>query len=370
MTEKGIPAGGVRRVAIAGPDARSLARMRGALICGLLARRHRVLAITTEPSGPEMAELRALGAEVAPWTWKQSNLAFLDQRSRISSARALLAGWAPHALIAYGAGVIEPMLTAAAGARVGRVVGLVNGLDRHGAGERDWRGLRKAFARAHAAVAHNHDDRDRMVESILPPGLPVTVVPGAGVDLEAFAVRPLPSIADGIVVACLAPLDRARGVREYCEAAVEVKRKAPAARFLLAGTPVPGGYPEKDLARCSEAVEYLGPLSDVRELLGAAHLVVYPSYGEGMPRAVLEAMATGRAVVTTDTPGCRETIDDRVSGCLVPARDAVALAETIEGLLKRPDLIVAMARAARAKAERRFDEQAVVRALLPVLGIA
>jgi len=70
MTEKGIPAGGVRRVAIAGPDARSLARMRGALIRGLLARSHRVLAITPEPSGPEMAELRALGAEVAPWTWK------------------------------------------------------------------------------------------------------------------------------------------------------------------------------------------------------------------------------------------------------------------------------------------------------------
>ncbi len=370
MTERGIPAGGVRRVAIAGPDARSLVRMRGALISGLIARRHRVLAIVPELSRSDTAELTALGAETAPWTWKQSNLGFLDQRSRISSARALLAGWAPHALLAYGPGVIEPMLTAGAGARVGRVVGLVNGLDRHGGGEKDWRGLRKAFAKAHAAVAHNHDDRDRMVESILPRGMPVTVVPGAGVDLQAFAARPLPTIADGVVVSCLAPLDRERGVREYCEAAIEVKRKAPAARFLLAGPPVPGGFPEKDLARCGAAVEYLGPVADVRDVLAAAHVVVYPSYGEGMPRAVLEAMAMGRAVITTDTAGCRETVDDRVSGCLVPARDAAALADTIEGLLKRPDLLVAMARAARAKAERRFDEQGVVRALLPVLGIA
>lgn len=368
MTDKGMPAGGVRRVAIAGPDARSLTRMRGALMRELVARRHHVLAIAPEMTEREAAELRGLGAEAASWTWKRSNLAFLDQRARIASARALLAAWTPHALLAYGAGVIEPMLTA--GARVDRVVGLVNGLYRHGASVRDWRGLRKAFEKANAAIAHNHDDRDHLVESIVPRGVPVTVVPGAGVDLEGFAAQPLPSIANGIVIACLAPLDCQRGVREYCEAALALKRRAPATRFLLAGPPVPGGgFAEKDLARYAGAIEYLGPLDDVRELLRAAHAVVYPSYGEGMPRAVLEAMASGRAVVTTDTPGCRETVDDRVSGCLVPPRDADVLAQTLEGLLKRPDLIVAMSRAARAKAERRFDERAVVRSLLPVLGI-
>lgn len=370
MTDKGMPADGVRRVVIAGPEARSLTRMRGALIRELVARRHRVLALAPEMTEREAAELRRLGCEAASWTWKRSNLAFLDQRARIASARALIGGWTPHSLLAYGAGVIEPMLTAGTGVKVGRVVGLVNGLDRHGSSERDWRGLRKAFAKASAAIAHNHDDRDRLVESIVPHGMPVTVVPGAGVDLDAFAARPLPPIAGGIVVACLAPLDRSRGVPEYCEAALALKKKAPAARFLLGGPPVPGGgFPEKELARYAAAIEYLGPLDDVRELLAAAHVVVYPSHGEGMPRVVLEAMATGRAVVTTDTPGCRETVDDRVSGCLVPARDVAALAQTLEGLLKRPDLIVAMSRAARAKAERRFDERAVVHALLPVLGI-
>lgn len=370
-TSNDIPAGGVRRIAIAAPSPRSLARMRGALIRDLVQRRHRVLAIAPDMPTDAATELAALGAEPRSWTWKRSNLAFLDQRAAVTSARALLADWEPHTLLAYGPGTIEPMLAAAARLHVGRIVALVNDLAAHGGEARAWRGLGAALAQAHAAVFHNrHDHQGLAAAGLLPAGLPVRVVPGAGVDLVHFACRPLPPIAGGLVFACLAPLEPRRGVREFCEAAAELKRRAPSARFLLAGPPVPGsGFPEKELGRYRDAVEYAGPVDDVRDVIAAAHVFVYPGTGEGLPRAALEAMAMGRPVLTTDTSGCRDTIDDRVSGCLVPPRDPAALVAAMEGLLKRPDLIVSMARSARAKAERRFDERSVVATMLPVLGI-
>lgn len=372
MAASGIPAGGVRRIAIAGPSARSLLRMRGALVRELLGRRHRVLVIAPEMPRDGAAALTGLGAEVRHWTWKRSNLAFLDGRAAVASARTVLADWSPHALLAYGDGTLAPFLAAAGPARVANVVALINDLAQPAAAERDLRRLGQLLQRAQAVVFHNHDDRDRLrAAGILPEAARAVVVAGAGVDLEHFTARPLPSISDGLVFGCLSPLDPRRGVREFCEAAMRVRERAPTARFLLAGPPLPGsGFSEKDLGRFGGAIESIGAVDDVREMLAACHVLVYPSHGEGMPRAVLEAMATGRPVVTTDTPGCRETIDDRVSGYLVPPRDADALVRAMESFLKRPDLIVAMSRAARSKAERRFGERPVVEALLALLAIA
>ena len=89
-----------------------------------------------------------------------------------------------------------------------------------------------------------------------------------------------------------------------------------------------------------------------------------------MPRSVLEAMAAGRPIITTNGPGCRETVDERINGCLVPPSDPTALAASMETFLKRPDLIPSLARASRAKAERRFDERAVNATLMGVMGLA
>jgi glycosyltransferase involved in cell wall biosynthesis len=89
-----------------------------------------------------------------------------------------------------------------------------------------------------------------------------------------------------------------------------------------------------------------------------------------MPQPILEALATGRPIVTTNTSGCRETVDERVNGCLVPPGDPAALVAGIESILKRPDLIPHLARASRAKAERRFDERAATAAMMVALGLS
>ena len=97
---------------------------------------------------------------------------------------------------------------------------------------------------------------------------------------------------------------------------------------------------------------------------------VLPSYGEGMPRTVLEAMAVGRPIVTTDTRGCRDTVDEVVNGCLVPIRDWSALADGMEFFIKHPDLIAPMGLASRQKVERLFDVRKVNRDMMRILGLS
>jgi glycosyltransferase involved in cell wall biosynthesis len=168
----------------------------------------------------------------------------------------------------------------------------------------------------------------------------------------------------------IARLERSRGVIEYGLAARTLKERWPAARFLIAGQPGHGSDAVALAELGATALEGVGALDDVRQALSSCHVFVYPSYTEGMPRSVLEALAAGRPVITTDAPGCRDTVDDKVSGCLVPAGDAGALAAAMESFLKRPGLIPAAARAARLKAERRFDVRHVNEALLEILGAA
>lgn len=168
----------------------------------------------------------------------------------------------------------------------------------------------------------------------------------------------------------VAELDRRKGVVEYCEAARDLRERAPHCRFLLAGSPGEGslGMRAEEVAAYAPAVEYLGPVQDMRPLLAVSHVFVYPSRGEGMPHPVLHALAAGRPIVTTDVAGCRDTVDDRVNGCFAQPRDARSLAAAMESFLKRPDLIPPIARASRAKAER-FWHRCGQRSLLSALAL-
>jgi glycosyltransferase involved in cell wall biosynthesis len=113
----------------------------------------------------------------------------------------------------------------------------------------------------------------------------------------------------------------------------------------------------------------LGPADDVPSLLGSCHVFVYPSHAESMPLPVLEAMAAGRPIIATNVPGCRDTVDERVNGCLVAPRDPHKLAAAMESFLKRPDLIAPIARASRAKAERFCAIEDVTAGLLGALSL-
>jgi glycosyltransferase involved in cell wall biosynthesis len=196
----------------------------------------------------------------------------------------------------------------------------------------------------------------------------VVRIRGSGVDLSTWPVFPLPEGAPIVLMAARLLVDK--GVREFVQAArlvQKTQRSHAQARFVLVGD-IDSGNPsslsqEKIQAWVNEGlIEWWGPhrTRDMPEVIGRASLVVLPSYREGLPKVLIEAAASGRAVVTTDVPGCRDAIDPGHSGLLVPARDAVALAQAIQGLLDQPEQLRAMGAAGRRLAEKAFDVREVI----------
>ncbi|HWL28235.1 MAG TPA: glycosyltransferase family 4 protein [Burkholderiaceae bacterium] len=196
------------------------------------------------------------------------------------------------------------------------------------------------------------------------------VVNGSGVDIAAFAPVPLPGTPHFLLIGRLLG---DKGVREYAEAAALLRQRHPHAVFSLAGwideNPDAIAQDELDTWVRDGTLHYHGRLSDVRPAIAACAVYVLPSYREGTPRTVLEAMAMGRAIVTTDAPGCRETVVHGKNGYLVKVRSATELAEALERLIESPALIAEMGATSRQMAEQRYDVHKVNAAMLRGMGI-
>ncbi|MCL4454978.1 MAG: glycosyltransferase family 4 protein, partial [Deinococcus sp.] len=190
------------------------------------------------------------------------------------------------------------------------------------------------------------------------------LINGSGVDVEHFRPEPLPQEVSFLLIARLL---RDKGVREFVEAARKVRRDHPQVRFRLVGwlddSPSSITQAEVDGWVNEGTVEFLGRLEDVRPAIAQSTVFVLPSYREGTPRTVLEAMAMGRAVITTSAPGCRETVVDEDNGFLVPVRDAEALAQAMRRFLENPTLAAQMGARGRAVAEAKYDVRKVNRVI-------
>lgn len=211
------------------------------------------------------------------------------------------------------------------------------------------------------ALVQNASDRATIVRAKVTTTDRIRLVPGMGVDLQAYAVQSEP---DGRpIVMFVGRLLRQKGVAEFVACA---ERFASKARFVLVGAPDaanPSAIGQEQLERWCQrgTVEWWGHREDMPHVMAQASLVVLPSYREGMPKALMEAAACGRAIVTTDVPGCRDVVEHGVNGLLVPPRDADALAAAIEELLDNRERREAMGKAGRAKAERQFDDRELAR---------
>lgn len=204
---------------------------------------------------------------------------------------------------------------------------------------------------------------------VLRPGQAV-IVPGSGVDLSEF--RPTPEPSSGPCVAlCVARLLKDKGILEFVEAARLSRDSHPVIVWQLAGSPDPGNPASVTLDQVRQwhqegLIQWLGEREDIAALYQQAHIAVLPSYREGLPKSLIEAAASGRAIVTTDVPGCRDTVRPGASGILVPPRNAAALAHAVQTLAMDDERRHAMGRAGRQLAERRFDLRLVVQQQLDV----
>src|SRR5690606_24590784 len=166
---------------------------------------------------------------------------------------------------------------------------------------------------------------------------------GSGVDLDRYQVAPLPTSPHFLLIARLLG---DKGVREYAAAAAHVQATHPDCTFSLAGwiDDNPDAITHSELHDWAETgyINYLGRLDDVRPAIADCSVYVLPSYREGTPRTVLEAMAMGRAIITTDAPGCRQTVEADRNGYLVPPRSVDDLVQAMERLHANPERVTAM----------------------------
>ena len=217
----------------------------------------------------------------------------------------------------------------------------------------------------------NKDDAGIFIKNRIISEKKIVYINGSGVNLDKFTVQPFPN-KFGLL--CIARLIKDKGVGEYLDACCIVKRQYPQVRCLLVGPydSNPSAIKPEELQKYinDETIEYLGEQKDVRPYLAQSTVFVLPSYREGTPKAVLEAMACGKAIITTDAPGCRETVKDGLNGFLVPIKDVTALAEKMMELYNNPALCAEMGKAGRKMTEEKFDVRLVNRTIVATMKIS
>ena len=220
-------------------------------------------------------------------------------------------------------------------------------------------------------ILQNSDDVSMFVNDRIVPRETVRLIRGSGVDISKFSPSPEP---DGVPVVVLpARLLRDKGVCEFVEAARRLRSAGVLGRFVLVGEidpENPSSLSKHDVKKLTDEgiVECPGWSSDMASVFAEANLVCLPSYREGLPKALLEALACGRAVVTTDVPGCREVVKHKYNGLLVPPRDAGVLADALKSLILQPSVRREMGRRGRMFVETEFSSARVIDETLSVYG--
>lgn len=369
-----------RKVLLLGSYAPSLINFRGPLIAAMAERGHEVFAAAPDIDPDTAARLVALGAAPVPVVLGRTSLNPLATWRSGRQLREIVKRIGPDVMIAY---TIKPVVLGAVAARAARVpcfAAMITGMGYAFLGGLDPKRLairlvammmyRRALAASQLVIFQNEDDRrDFRRLRLLPAARPTLIVNGSGVDLDHFTPVPVPAETSFLMIARYL---RDKGIREYGAAAARLKAEYPEVRIRLAGwldeAPDAIGQAELD-SIVAGGVEDLGLLADVRAAIAQASVYVLPSYREGTPRTVLEAMATGRAVITTDAPGCRGTVADGENGLLVPVADADALYIAMRRFVDEPALARRMGEASLRLVREKYDVHKVNAAILEATGL-
>jgi glycosyltransferase involved in cell wall biosynthesis len=366
------------KIAILYNTSEYLLRFRTELMRSLQAAGSEVVAITPrDQATPRLTDLNIPWRE---WRLEGKSLNPFDDLAAMLRLRRILADERPDAVLSF---TIKPVLYGSLVARwlgVPRVVSMITGMGSmflpgdlrmrillpaiHGA-------YRIAMRSNDGVFFQNDEDLDYFVSKRLVRRGQAIRTNGSGVNLAEF-VRSTDEVIKGSFL-LIARMIEAKGVREFAAAARILKARFPEAKFTLVG-PIdhgPGAISRAEIAgwERERVLDYLGEQPDVRPFLARSEVYVLPSYYfEGVPRSILEALAMGKPVITTDWRGCRDTVHSGVNGFLVPPRDAEALASAMAGFLEDPGLSAPFGSASRQMAEKRFDVDIVNRAVMDALG--
>jgi glycosyltransferase involved in cell wall biosynthesis len=357
------------KLALIGRDAARVLAFRGSLVRAAQALGHEVIAVTGEGTAADRATLEAARVRLHEVRLDGGGMNPLRDRRYRAAVETVLRAERPDAALAYNPKCVAHGVPAARAAGVRTVVAMVTGLG-HGfteGGVRSWfvrtakcRLFRSAFAMSDTVLLHNADDLETLrrhgaIDAAVDPR--VRVIAGSGVDLCAFPAQPVPPGAHFLMVA--RPL-REKGLDTFLQASAKVLRELPGATCTWLGplqdaNPTAIARAEVERLLRESGVRHVPEQADLRPWLRACSVFVLPSLREGTSKVMLEAMATGRAVVTTDAPGCGSAVGAQAFGAVVPVRDASALATAMIQVGRDHPRLAALGAAARASAVASFD---------------
>lgn len=368
-------------VLIIAGNARSLIANRGDLIRAICSKGLKVAAAV--PTADYLPEVEDLGITIYPVKMGRTGINPFHDFNFLVALIKLLRQVRPQIVFSY---TIKPVIYGSLAARLSRVprtYSMITGLG-HVFTTENTRNkrlqkvinllYRLGLSSNNKVFFQNPDDLQEFLNrSILKDYSKAIRTFGSGVDMQRFAREPLPE--GPITFLFIGRLLTEKGIAEFCKAANQVHAVYPTARFFVVGPHdpnLPHSCSLQDLERwkAEGLVEFAGGTKDVRPWIAKCSVFVLPSYREGTPRSVLEAMSMGRPIITSDAPGCRETVEDGINGFLVPPRTIEPLADAMQFFLKEPEKIAEMGEASWQRVVRDYDVHKVNRVILDAMGMS
>lgn len=367
------------RVLIVAPLAESLVRFRGDLIRELKLNNFDVHTCAPMPDSSALREIEALSVFHPMFLKRHSLNPLTELRSFISIYKVIRCS-EPDTVLAY---TIKPVIYTAFAShllnspkrRVALITGLGHAFIQKGLGGCLKKTLAKVLYRIalcvyEEVIFQNSDDAELFVQSRLVDARKVTIVNGSGVNLSSFPHTPLPTEVVRFIF--IGRLLKEKGISEFIDAACFVKREFPDAEFWIIGSvddnPTSISLTEIESLQDRGILSYFGFQSEILQYLQSSSVFVLPSYREGTSRAALEALAVGRPIITTDAPGCRQTVTHDVNGKLVTPRSVEHLVDAINFFLKRPEKIAEYGNASRELAVKRFDVKFINKKMIETIN--
>lgn len=368
-------------IAIISNQAFSLINFRGSLIERLVHEGHTVTTFCPDYSDTEIAQINELGATPIEYQLSRTGLNPIADIATILELKSKLGELRPDASLAYFA---KPVIYGSISARlanVGNVVAMIEGLG-YVFTEQNGINIKRLFLRAITTILYriglksadhvvflNNDDIEDFCRKRIVSRAKCNMFGAIGVNLDHWHYTQPPIDPVSFIIACR--MLKEKGVYEFVRVARMLKKVYPEARFILAGgtDSNPGSISESELLDWNNegAITWVGHVS-IKDWLHQSSVFVLPSfYREGVPRSIQEAQACGRPTITTDTPGCRDTVEDGYNGFLIPPNNEQALYSAMEFFLVHPEKIHEMGRNARKFAEKNFDQRAFEGKLIELL---
>ncbi len=374
-----------QKIILIGTTASMMLQFRQDLIKLLLNKNLVVYTFICEYKKEELAQLEKLGAIPVTYTMARGGLNPFADLKAIKELTNKIKAIQPEIVFSFFAKPVVYGTLAARKAKVPRVYGMLEGLGYFFTEQPKGQSFKTklvrqiqillykiAIPKLDALILLNPDDKKDLLISSNVKAKEVHILGGIGLNLEQYRYSTAP--IDPINFLFIGRLLREKGIFEFIEAAKKVKKQYPNAQFTVIGSIDPqnmGALSQQELDHliAENLFEYPGYVNNIQDWIKESSVFVLPSYREGVPRSTQEAMAIGRPVITTDVPGCRETVIDGVNGFLIPKWNPEVLAEKMIYFIENPDQVNAMAEESYKIAVERFDVNKVNEKLISILKI-